>query len=152
MRGIEPRPRRWERRILATRPHGIEHLENQSWFYEDCFCTSSINGRYCCYPMCLMIFLWKKCLPPVRGIEPRPRRWKRRILATRPHGIWCCKISVHFIRNSIFRVRNHRFQDSLWLFVFEFSVTFTFSESYWKFVLLPCGESNPGRGGENAES
>ena len=24
---------------------------------------------------------------PLRGIEPRPRRWKRRILATRPQGI-----------------------------------------------------------------
>ena len=23
---------------------------------------------------------------PVRGIEPRPRRWERRILTTRPHG------------------------------------------------------------------
>ena len=23
---------------------------------------------------------------PMRGIEPRPRRWKRRILTTRPHG------------------------------------------------------------------
>ena len=25
MRGIEPRPRRWERRILTTRPHGNTH-------------------------------------------------------------------------------------------------------------------------------
>ena len=24
---------------------------------------------------------------PMRGIEPRPRRWERRILTTRPHGI-----------------------------------------------------------------
>ena len=35
VRVYEPRPRRWERRILATRPHGIEHLQNQNWFYED---------------------------------------------------------------------------------------------------------------------
>ncbi len=27
----------------------------------------------------------KKCTP-MRGIEPRPRRWERRILTTRPHG------------------------------------------------------------------
>ena len=29
----------------------------------------------------------KMIISPVPGIEPRPRRWKRRILATRPHGI-----------------------------------------------------------------
>ena len=29
---------------------------------------------------------WIKNVPPMRGIEPRPRRWKRRILTTRPHG------------------------------------------------------------------
>ena len=31
--------------------------------------------------------IMKKEKAPVRGIEPRPRRWERRILATRPHGI-----------------------------------------------------------------
>ena len=30
--------------------------------------------------------LKKKKISPMRGIEPRPRRWKRRILTTRPHG------------------------------------------------------------------
>ena len=30
---------------------------------------------------------WIKNVPPMRGIEPRPRRWKRRILTTRPHGM-----------------------------------------------------------------
>lgn len=29
----------------------------------------------------------KKLRSPMRGIEPRPRRWERRILTTRPHGI-----------------------------------------------------------------
>ena len=31
-------------------------------------------------------YLVEKC-SPMRGIEPRPRRWKRRILTTRPHGM-----------------------------------------------------------------
>ena len=28
----------------------------------------------------------KEMNPPVRGIDPRPQQWERRILATRPHG------------------------------------------------------------------
>ena len=33
-----------------------------------------------------------KKMAPMRGIEPRPRRWKRRILTTRPHGMAAEKI------------------------------------------------------------
>ena len=38
-----------------------------------------------------LFFIWKMRLigfPPCRGIEPRPRRWERRILTTRPTGMW----------------------------------------------------------------
>ena len=31
---------------------------------------------------------------PMRGIEPRPRRWERRILTTRPHGIAYCSLQM----------------------------------------------------------
>ena len=40
-----------------------------------------------CYTLQLLIE--KKKAVPVRGIEPRPRRWERRILTTRPRGSWC---------------------------------------------------------------
>ena len=40
-----------------------------------------------CYTLPLLIE--KKKAVPVRGIEPRPRRWERRILTTRPRGSWC---------------------------------------------------------------
>ena len=33
--------------------------------------------------------IYEKKSVPVRGIEPRPRRWERRILTTRPRGSWC---------------------------------------------------------------
>ena len=42
----------------------------------------------------------KKKLPPMRGIEPRPRRWERRILTTRPHGIgeYCRENNAFYTR------------------------------------------------------
>ena len=113
VRGIEPRPRRWERRILATRPHGIESCNNMLWVYKGRF--SNLENRHFrrrwseirIIPMYTMFestiknmlpssincdLLIALCVPekhgtPLRGIEPRPRRWKRRILATRPQGI-----------------------------------------------------------------
>ena len=38
--------------------------------------------------------IWKKNILPRRGIEPRPRRWERRILTTRPRGSWVCMRNI----------------------------------------------------------
>ena len=48
----------------------------------------------------------KICFTPLRGIEPRPRRWKRRILATRPQGMVPFQIgksSIFLTRQKLFR-------------------------------------------------
>ena len=42
MRGIEPRPRRWKRRILTTRPHG---MTDQGFIPLPCFSHSSFPGH-----------------------------------------------------------------------------------------------------------
>ena len=125
VRGIEPRPRRWERRILATRPHGIESCNNMLWVYKGRF--SNLENRHFrrrwseirTIPMYTMFestiknmlpssvncdLLIALCIPekhgtPLRGIEPRPRRWKRRILATRPQGIWPLENWQLFVTN-----------------------------------------------------
>ena len=120
LRGIEPRPRRWERRILATRPHGIDKtkLPNEQitgqvslswyrlWRYLALLGARELHGfiihdRHIS-PNTTGLPLEKRNLcenfcAPVRGIEPRPRRWKRRILATRPQGIRTCAVCVLFI-------------------------------------------------------
>ena len=126
MRGIEPRPRRWERRILATRPHGIDKtkLPNEQitgqvllslyrlWRYLALLGARELHGfiihdRHIS-PNTTGLPLEKRNLcenfcAPVRGIEPRPRRWKRRILATRPHGIWTCPNLDFFVACAIYQ-------------------------------------------------
>ena len=104
LRGIEPRPRRWKRRILATRPQGMMYdwkIKTVLSFYVYVF----VNIKYFNAPYARksirfhLAFLSdlkhgfsgmtnsaKMTVSPLRGIEPRPRRWKRRILATRPQG------------------------------------------------------------------
>ena len=47
-------------------------------------------------------FFVENLFPPLRGIEPRPRRWKRRILATRPQGIWYRRCLTAFCSNMSF--------------------------------------------------
>ena len=129
MRGIEPRPRRWERRILATRPHGIDKtkLPNEQitgqvllswyrlWRYLALLGARELHGfiihdRHIS-PNTTGLPLEKRNLcenfcAPVRGIEPRPRRWKRRILATRPQGMVPFQIgksSIFLTRQKLFR-------------------------------------------------
>ena len=89
LRGIEPRPRRWKRRILATRPQGIWQVE--IW---QLFVFSIIMTHFFVMELNDVLSNFheihdyvKICCTPLRGIEPRPRRWKRRILATRPQGM-----------------------------------------------------------------
>ena len=41
----------------------------------------------------------KKLFLPRRGIEPRPRRWERRILTTRPPGSFCALLSTESSEN-----------------------------------------------------
>ena len=89
LRGIEPRPRRWKRRILATRPQGIWPLENWQLFVTNINMTHFFVMKLHCvlsnfHGIHDYLKIW---CTPLRGIEPRPRRWKRRILATRPQGI-----------------------------------------------------------------
>ena len=103
LRGIEPRPRRWKRRILATRPQGMVQVKNWQLFVLSINMTHFFMelNRVWHFSMELKGVLsnfhethdyLKIWCPPLRGIEPRPRRWKRRILATRPQGMVTCVI------------------------------------------------------------
>ena len=95
---------------------------------------------------------------PVRGIEPRPRRWKRRILATRPHGMSQEVAYIHVIGTG---PRGYGKRTASYMRCLSFKIghyrIFCFLDGpeklidWWK-EYLPCGESNPGRGGESAES
>ena len=70
---------------------------------------------------------------PVRGIEPRPPGWKPEILTTRPHGMGeagilpISKLLKRENKNKILFPRRKKGN-------------------------FPCGESNPGRLGENQKS
>ena len=52
---------------------GMTHFDRSTCMLTMRVCLHLINLPNCCHS-------------PVRGIEPRPRRWERRILTTRPHG------------------------------------------------------------------
>ena len=155
LRGIEPRPRRWKRRILATRPQGICKRSEKNpchvkWSYPIIFSKIKI----------LISLMGSR--PPVQGIEPRPRRWERRILATRPHGIaklwdnfrFClrifCKTKIRY-PGVIYSPALARLTQGAMATMSPQPGT-VFLKLYLKMYFLPCGESNPGRGGENAES
>ena len=106
--GIEPGPRRWKRRILATRPSGIHDIgRRRHRIYQTVITLYQIWLVLLNYWHCYGIYATKIILGqhrfPWPGIEPGPRRWERRILATRPSGT-CLNKKCYLLSITVYKM------------------------------------------------
>ena len=128
IRGIEPRPQRWERCILTTRRYRTHEKGNFSRrlvIMDTCGCVEQIPHRLnseCDFQeqwVCLKfgltsspvhlwytkaMFEWKGRKVPIRGIEPRSPRWKRGILTTRLYRSCCALPCKSYTMENFLRI------------------------------------------------